>query len=200
MDYGILLIAWILSLFFARFGLHYSLGFLYVASQVTDWQQFAALAVLLVVGALWRELAKSVGLDMVDANLIGVSVPHSLLRPGDAVMQRTIARIERDLHVPASGLHRHLDDVYYGGGVWVLLALWLAWYYIEAGDRTRARGLVTWAECQADAKGNLPEQVNSAMLAPGFYGEWVKRRGPIAQPLLWSHAEYLIVCQAWAGV
>jgi GH15 family glucan-1,4-alpha-glucosidase len=146
------------------------------------------------------ELAKSVGLDMVDANLIGVSVPHGLLRPGDAVMQRTIARIERDLHVPASGLHRHLDDVYYGGGVWVLLALWLAWYYIEAGNRTRARELVTWAECQADAKGNLPEQVNSVMLAPGFYDEWVRRRGPIAQPLLWSHAKYLIVCQAWAGV
>jgi hypothetical protein len=60
MDYGILLMAWFISLFFARFGLHYSLGFLYVASQVTDWGQFAALAVLLVVGAFWRELQKTV--------------------------------------------------------------------------------------------------------------------------------------------
>jgi GH15 family glucan-1,4-alpha-glucosidase len=144
------------------------------------------------------ELAKSVGLDMVDANLIGVAVPHGLLRPGDAVMQRTIARIERDLHAPASGLHRHLNDVYYGGGVWVLLALWLAWYYSEAGDKARASELVTWAESQADAEGNLPEQVHSVMLAPRFYDEWVRQRGPIAQPLLWSHAKYLIACQALA--
>ena len=79
------------------------------------------------------ELAKSVGLDMVDANLIGVAVPHGLLSPTDPIMQRTVARIERELHAPDSGVHRHLDDVYYGGGVWVLLALWLAWYYLETG-------------------------------------------------------------------
>lgn len=52
--------AWLISLFFARFGLHYSLGFLYVASQVGQWEQFAALAVVLVLGALWRELEKTV--------------------------------------------------------------------------------------------------------------------------------------------
>lgn len=60
MDYGILLMAWIISLFFARFGLHYSLGFLFVASQVVEWEQFAALSVILVLGALWRELQKTV--------------------------------------------------------------------------------------------------------------------------------------------
>jgi GH15 family glucan-1,4-alpha-glucosidase len=78
------------------------------------------------------ELAKSVGLDMVDANLISVAVPHGLLSPGNPVMRRTVARIERDLHAPGSGVHRHLEDVYYGGGTWVLLALWLAWYYLKA--------------------------------------------------------------------
>ena len=60
MDYGILLAGWLVSLFFVRFGLHYSLGFLYVSSLVTDWAEFGALAVLLVVGALWREIQKTV--------------------------------------------------------------------------------------------------------------------------------------------
>ncbi len=139
------------------------------------------------------ELLKSVGLDMVDANLLSVAVPHGLLPPDDPIMQRTVARIERELHVPHSGVHRHLADVYYGGGSWVLLALWLAWYYLEIGSPQRAADLITWSEAQADAGGHMPEQVNTAMLAPEFYQEWVERRGPIANPLLWTHAKYLIV-------
>jgi GH15 family glucan-1,4-alpha-glucosidase len=139
------------------------------------------------------ELAKSVGLDMVDANLLSVAVPHGLLRPDDPIMQRTAARIERELHTPHSGVHRHLEDVYYGGGAWVLLALWLAWYYLEIGNTQRADELISWSANQADADYHLPEQVNTVMLAPAFYDEWVERRGPIANPLLWTHAKYLIV-------
>jgi GH15 family glucan-1,4-alpha-glucosidase len=146
------------------------------------------------------ELAKMVGLDMVDANLIGVAVPHRLLEPDDPIMQRTIARIERDLHAPQSGVHRHLQDVYYGGGAWVLLALWLAWYYLEVGDKRRAVELFKWAESQADDEHDLPEQVPEPMLASvSHYDKWVKQRGPIAQPLLWSHAKYIIVRSALAG-
>jgi GH15 family glucan-1,4-alpha-glucosidase len=139
------------------------------------------------------ELAKSVGLDMVDANLLGVAVPYGLLSPTDPIMQRTVARIERELHAHHSGVHRHMEDVYYGGGAWVLLALWLAWYYLEAGNRAKADELIAWSEQQADANLDLPEQVNTVMLAPDHYDEWVKRRGEIAVPLLWTHAKYLIV-------
>src|SRR5690606_20461912 len=92
-----------------------------------------------------------------------------------------------------------LEDTYYGGGAWVLLALWLAWYYAVAGETARARALVAWAEDQADAEGNLPEQVNTAMLAPASYAGWVAQRGPIARPLPWSHAKYLIVRPAREG-
>ncbi len=146
------------------------------------------------------ELAKSVGLDMVDANLIGVAVPHRLLEPDDPVMRRTVARIERELHAPGSGIHRHLEDVYYGGGAWVLLALWLAWYYLEVGERQRADDLIAWAESRADADGNLPEQVPDPMLASAWhYDDWVRRRGPIAQPLVWSHAQYIIARRMGGG-
>jgi len=142
------------------------------------------------------ELAKSVGLDMVDANLIGVAVPCGLLAPSDPIMRRTIARLERELCAPEGGVHRHVEDVYYGGGAWVLLALWLAWYYAEIGEMDRARELITWAERQADPDGNLPEQVNAPMLAPEHYQKWVAIRGPIASPLLWSHAMDLIARRA----
>jgi len=142
------------------------------------------------------ELAKSVGLDMVDANLLSVAVPHGMLAVDDPIMQRTKDRIERELHAPGSGVHRHLEDTYYGGGAWVLLALHLAWFYIETNEPAEASTLIDWVEQQATANYHLPEQVNTPMLDERFYDPWVKERGPIARPLLWTHANYILVLRA----
>ncbi|MBX3085568.1 MAG: glycoside hydrolase family 15 protein [Anaerolineae bacterium] len=143
------------------------------------------------------ELAKSIGVDMVDANLLMAALPEGgMLAPDDPLMVRTVARIERDLLAEQHGVHRHVEDTYYGGGAWVLLGLWLAWYKTQVGDPERARELLTWAEAHADAEGNLPEQCNHAMFAPSFYEGWVKLRGEIANPLLWTHAKYLLVLNA----
>ncbi|MAU12547.1 MAG: glycosyl hydrolase [Anaerolineaceae bacterium] len=143
------------------------------------------------------ELAKSVGLDGVDANLLLVALPvDGLLAPDDPLMQSTVARIERDLLAEGHGVHRHLEDTYYGGGPWVLLGLWLAWYKTQVGDNVAAQELLSWAQSHADEQGNLPEQVNDVMLAPSYYEYWVARRGEIANPLLWTHAKYLIVLHA----
>ncbi|MBK8033984.1 MAG: glycoside hydrolase family 15 protein [Chloroflexi bacterium] len=145
------------------------------------------------------ELAKAVGLDMVDANLLLAALPDfGLLKPDDPLMQRTIARIERDLLAQGHGVHRHRADTYYGGGAWVLLGLWLAWYYTQIGQPKRAQEILGWAEAHADSDGNLPEQVNDVMFAPDFYEPWVQKRGEIAQPLLWTHAKYLLVRNALA--
>ncbi len=132
----------------------------------------------------------------VDASLIGVSTPHRLLSPTDPLMQATAARIEAELHCEGGGVHRYRADTYYGGGEWVLLAGWLGWYYVEAGERERAQTLLRWIEAQADPEGNLPEQVSTHLLAPAHYSEWEARWGPVAKPLLWSHAMYLILYRA----
>jgi len=132
----------------------------------------------------------------IDASLIGVATPYRLLLPDDPIMQATVARIEAELHCPGGGIHRYLTDTYYGGGEWVLLAGWLGWYYAEMGEQERAGELLRWIEAQADADGHLPEQVSTHLLVPGRYGEWEARWGPVAKPLLWSHAMYLILHQA----
>lgn len=139
------------------------------------------------------ELAKSVGINMVDTNLLLAALPEfGLLQPTDPLMERTVARIERDLLAQGHGVHRHREDTYYGGGAWVLLGLWLAWYNQQMGNDEYAAQLVNWAETHADADGNLPEQVNDAMFAPDYYDHWVELRGEIANPLLWTHAKYLL--------
>lgn len=130
---------------------------------------------------------------VVDASLLGIATPYRLLSPDDPTMLATVARIENDLHYPGGGVYRYRADTYYGGGEWVLLASWLGWYYVEAGDRDRARELCRWVEAQADEQGELPEQVSTHLLAPEYYEEWEARWGPVAKPLLWSHAMYLVL-------
>lgn len=132
----------------------------------------------------------------VDASLIGVATPYRLLTPDDPLMQATVARIESNLHCPGGGVHRYLADTYYGGGEWVLLAAWLGWYYTEVEAWGQAAELLHWIEAQVDAAGHLPEQVSTHLLAPDRYAEWEARWGPIAKPLLWSHAMYLILYHA----
>jgi GH15 family glucan-1,4-alpha-glucosidase len=54
-----------------------------------------------------------------------------------------------------------------------------------------ARGQLDWIVRQATPQGDLPEQVGEHLLAPAAAGAWVERWGPVATPLLWSHALFL---------
>lgn len=140
-------------------------------------------------------LVKYLGTDAVDTSLVAASTPFRLLSPDDPVMRATIARIEGDL-VHAGGAHRYALDTYYGGGEWTLLSAWLGWHYAERGDRARAEEYLAWVEAQADEHGELPEQVSTHLLFPDRFAEWEARWGPVARPLLWAHAMYLILYQA----
>lgn len=138
-------------------------------------------------------LTKYMGSCDVDSSLLSISTPYRLLRPDDKLMRATVAKIEKDLQGKEGGLYRHSKDTYYGGGQWILLTAWLGWYYAELGDFKRAKHLLTWVEAQMDKEENLPEQVPQDVLVPECYEKWVNRWGPIANPLLWSHAMYIIL-------
>lgn len=127
--------------------------------------------------------------DDVDASLIACATPFRLLQPGDPIMQRTVAALEEEL--AHGGVHRYAGDTYYGGGEWPLLAGFLGWYYHETGRRDDAWAQLEWIAAQATSDGYLPEQVDGHVLAPGRRQEWLARWGPIATPLLWSHAMFL---------
>lgn len=134
---------------------------------------------------------KSVGSNETDASLLWIAVPFGLAEGSDPVMKQTVERIEEQL-VNGYGVHRYRADVYYGGGQWILLSAWLGWYYVRTGQAERAQAILAWIEGKFTDVG-LPEQVQDVLLAPEKYDEWVKRAGPPANPLLWSHAMYLVL-------
>jgi GH15 family glucan-1,4-alpha-glucosidase len=132
----------------------------------------------------------------VDSSLIGVSVPYGVLVPDDPIMWATIQAIESELHRPKGGVYRYKADVYYGGGEWLLLTAWLGWYYATLGKFDQAEALCRWVEGQADEHGDFPEQVSDHLLAPQHYSPWLQKWGPVAKPLTWSHAMYVILVNA----
>lgn len=135
---------------------------------------------------------KYVGWEVVDASLLGLAVPYGVVTPDDVIMLATVEKIEATLRM-GGGLHRYAEDTFYGGGEWVLLTAWLGWYYTETGDFDKASALMKWVEAQADENGWLPEQIPASLNDATFYKPWRERWGDIATPLLWSHANYLIL-------
>lgn len=142
------------------------------------------------------------GTDAVDAGLLWACVPfgaYGLLAPDDPLMRATALRIQVDLTGGTGGIHRYRADTFYGGGEWILLTALLGEYVLAMGDRAGAEARLAWVERRFDAEGRLPEQVSDAPLDPFYVQEWVDRWGPVAKPLLWSHATYLSLRAALDG-
>lgn len=135
-------------------------------------------------------LTKWLGSDEVDASLIAVATPFDVLDADDPLVQATVAKIEGTL-VRAGGVYRYPTDSYYGGGQWLILAGFLGWHQARTGRTQEARAELEWIAAQATPAGDLPEQVDHDLLVPAMREYWLARWGPIASPLLWSHAMYL---------
>lgn len=138
---------------------------------------------------------KFIDSQMVDASLLGLTLPYGLVALDDPRMLATVARIESDLY-HTGGVQRYAQDTYFGGGEWVLLSAWLGWYDALTGRRQQAQEIRAWIEAAADATGQLPEQVPQVLNDKASYQPWVDRWGNIARPLLWSHAMYLLLIDA----
>ena len=128
----------------------------------------------------------------VDASLLGLAVPYGLVGIDDERFEATLERIEESLR-NKGGLHRYPTDTYYGGGEWILLTAWLGWVYALKGNKNKVQEMVNWIENQADINGYFPEQTPHNLIDCNYYTPWLQQWGEIAKPLLWSHAQYLIL-------
>ncbi|HEV3310734.1 MAG TPA: glycoside hydrolase family 15 protein [Chloroflexota bacterium] len=141
-------------------------------------------------------LPKFVGSDAVDASVMWASIPFNLFELSDPVMTSTARKIEDDLVGPSGGVRRYASDSFYGGGEWILLTALLGECWLRSGETERAAGARVWIEAHAGPRGELPEQAPVDLIAPAEYDLWQTRWGPIATPLLWSHAAYLRLAHA----
>ena len=134
-------------------------------------------------------LAAELGGTRLDASLLACGVPFGLLAPNDPLLVRTVHALEVEL--AHGGVHRHAEDSYYGGGVWLLLAALLGLWHAAVGRRNDARAQLERIGAEAGPNGELPEQSSEHLLHSEGLQEWIQRWGPPASPLLWSHAMFL---------
>jgi isomaltose glucohydrolase len=151
-----------------------------------------ARALVLHEGVVDGHLSKWLGSDAVDGSLPACIVPFGVVRFDDPIAVATLAAVGVDLDVDG-GVHRFRDDVFYGGGQWLLLSALLGWNKLSAGDVDGAWRHLRWIAAHATDDGDLPEQVPDDLRHPGSRQEWLDRWGPVATPLLWSHGMYLIL-------
>lgn len=136
---------------------------------------------------------KYAGTNAVDASLLWLALPFGVVPPDDPTFVRTVERVQAELQVAGGGVRRYLGDTFYGGGEWVLLTAWLGWALNQLGRRDEAIACLEWIESTATSTLDLPEQVAEHPQSLGHVAEWVDRWGPVATPLLWSHAMYLVL-------
>ncbi len=141
-------------------------------------------------GVIDGHLIKTIGYgDRVDASLIAAMVPFATIESTSSIGRATYQRVRDDL--APDGVYRYLGDTYFGGGRWVVLAGFVGAYEARVGLDEIAAERLAWMAAQADDDGLLPEQVATDPLDADYVQPWVERWGPIANPLLWSHAMYL---------
>lgn len=131
----------------------------------------------------------------VDASLMGLIYPYQVVDRDSQIARATLDEIRTALSSPSGGIYRYEKDTYYGGGTWVLLTAWLGWVEALSGEADKARKRLKWIAERVDEQGWLPEQLTDEVRFPEMTEPWIERWGPVATPLLWSHAMYLILYQ-----
>ena len=129
----------------------------------------------------------------VDASLISLATPFAVLEADQPVMLATIEKIRGELASPTGGIRRYRGDTYFGGNPWLLLTAWLGWHDRLVGNETGHANARNWVLDHAMKGGDLPEQILHEPQDAAFVGPWLERWGPVANPLLWSHAKFILM-------
>ena len=145
----------------------------------------------------------------VDASLVSLATPFSLLDPGHPVVLATVEKIRTDLASPTGGIRRYRGDTYFGGNPWLLLTAWLGWHDRLSGNEHGHASARNWVLDNAST-GCADPEVNAVFVCTphhlhagmatdhepqdaAFVGPWLERWGPVANPLLWSHAKFILM-------
>jgi GH15 family glucan-1,4-alpha-glucosidase len=142
---------------------------------------------------------KSNANDDVDASILWLSIPFGVVDPHDELFSVTASLIETRLELNG-GIRRYPTDVYFGSGAWPVLTASLGWNFVASGEFAKARRCLQWIVDRFDDRGLLGEQFDGELRDRDNYEFWVRKWGPPAKDLMWSHAMFIVLALALAQV
>lgn len=123
-----------------------------------------------------------------DISILGAVVPFKVFKPKEKKIANTVERINLSLRTYTGGYQRFEQDHYRNGNPWPIANLWMTLYYLETGEKKKAKETFDFVIKTAGKHDLLGEQVDNDMLKPN----WVLG-------LAWSHAMFVIVLEKLYG-
>ena len=123
-----------------------------------------------------------------DISILGVVIPFNVFKPKEKKIQNTVERINLSLRTYTGGYQRFENDNYMNGNPWPIANLWMTLYYLETGEKKKAKECFDFVIKTVGKHYFLGEQVDNETLKPN----WVIGLG-------WSHAMFIIVLEKLYG-
>lgn len=123
-----------------------------------------------------------------DISILGMTIPFNVFKPKEKKVQNTVERINLSLRTYTGGYQRFENDNYMNGNPWPIANLWMTLYYLETGEKKKAKECFDFVIKTAGKHYFLGEQVSNETLKPN----WVIGLG-------WSHAMFIIVLEKLYG-
>ena len=123
-----------------------------------------------------------------DISIIGAVTPFEVFKPKEKKVQNTVERINLSLRTYTGGYQRFENDNYMNGNPWPIANLWMTLYYLETGEKKKAKETFDFVIKTAGKHYFLGEQVDNENLK----SNWVIGLG-------WSHAMFIIVLEKYMG-
>ena len=123
-----------------------------------------------------------------DISILGAVIPFNLLNPNSNKVKNTVERINMNLRTYTGGYQRFEQDSYMNGNPWPIANLWMTLYYLEVGEKRKAKETFDFVVKTVGRHNFLGEQIDNETLKPN----WVIGLG-------WSHAMFLIVLEKLYG-
>ncbi len=120
-----------------------------------------------------------------DISMLGMVVPFNMFSAKDKKVKNTVEKINLSLRTYTGGYQRFENDNYMNGNPWPIANLWMTLYYLEIGERTKAKETFDFVVKTSGKHEFLGEQVDNNTLRPN----WVIGLG-------WSHAMFVIALEA----
>ncbi len=120
----------------------------------------------------------------IDISLLGAVVPFNVFSAKEKKILNTVENINLTLRTYTGGYQRFENDHYRQGAPWVIANLWMTLYYLETGEKKKAKETFDFVLKTAGKHSLLGEQIDNNTLKPN----WVIGLG-------WSHAMFIIVLE-----
>ena len=119
-----------------------------------------------------------------DISILGAVIPFGVFSPKEKKVQNTVENINLTIRTYTGGYQRFEKDHYRNGSPWPIANLWMTLYYLEIGEKKKAKETFDFVLKTAGKHSLLGEQIDNKTLKPN----WVLGLG-------WSHAMFIIVLE-----